>query len=169
MLQRRQDGSTNFTQDWDTYRHGFGDVTNEFWLGNDNLFLLTNQRHYQLRVDLWDFYGSRVYAEYLHFKIDGERDRYKLHVNNHTGTAADSLHKHNGVSFSTPDRDNDQYAGYHCADQWAAGWWFTNCWFAILNGEYHNTTEVEFRGISWNDWKAEQLQKVEMKMRPSGY
>lgn len=69
--------------------------------------------------------------------------------------------------FSTPDRDQDTYSEYHCAKEWAAGWWFANCWFVILNGQYYNHTQVEYRGISWNEWKNEQLMKVEMKIRPS--
>lgn len=72
VIQRRKDGSVDFRQLWDKYRSGFGDVSGEHWLGNDNIFLLTNQGRYQLRVDLWDFSGNRVYAIYSSFKIDGE-------------------------------------------------------------------------------------------------
>lgn len=144
-------------------------VAGEHWIGNDNLFLLTNQLHYALRIDLFDFYDSRVYAEYKYFKIDGERDRYTLHVGNHTGTAPDGLSNHNNVRFSTPDQDHDEWLDYHCAKEWTAGWWFNNCWFVILNGPYYNTTDVKYRGISWNDWKSEQLKHVEMKIRPAGF
>ena len=166
---RRRNGEVSFDHKWSKYRNGFGDVTEEFWLGNANLFMLTNQMHYQLRVDMWDFQGSRVYAEYRHFKVEGERDRYRLRVSNHSGTAPDGLASHNGMQFSTPDMDNDAYSEYHCAKEWGAGWWFSNCWFVILTGQYYNTTEVEYKGIAWNDWKNEQLKGVEMKMRPSGY
>lgn len=169
LIQRRQDASVNFNRKWHEYRVGFGDVNGEFWLGNDNLFLLTNQFHYKLRVDLWDFYGSRVYAEYRHFHVDGQRDKYKLHLANHSGTAPDGLGEHDGILFSTPDHDNDQWEEYHCAKEWSSGWWFSNCWFVILNGLWHNTTEVKYRGISWNEWKPEQLKKVEMKIRPNGF
>lgn len=167
IIQRRQDGSVSFNRKWDEYRKGFGDVTEEFWLGLDNIFLLTNQGHYQLRIDIWDFYGSRVFAQYYNFYIDGARDFYRLHLSNHTGTAPDGLGNHNNVYFSTPDRDHDAWPDYHCAQEWGAGWWFNNCWFVILNGPYYNTTRVKYRGISWNEWKAEQLQRVEMKIRPT--
>lgn len=43
VLQRRQDGSTNFKRDWAAYKDGFGNVAGEHWLGNDNMFLLSNQ------------------------------------------------------------------------------------------------------------------------------
>lgn len=38
-----------------------------------------------MRIDLWDFYNSRVFAEYKTFKIDGERDGYKLTATNYSG------------------------------------------------------------------------------------
>ena len=84
---------------WSEYRHGFGDLFGEFWLGNDNIFLLTNQASYKLRVDLWDFNSTRRYAQYMYFTIGGERDRYRLSVLNHTGDVRDGLSMHNGQYF----------------------------------------------------------------------
>ena len=166
VLMRRTDGSLNFHRGWEAYRKGFGEVTKELWFGNDNIFLMSNQGFYELRVDLYDFYGSRVYAQYKTFKTDGERDNYRLHLGNYTGTAPDGFSSHDGVEFSTPDRDHDYWPDYHCAREWTAGWWFNNCWFVFLNGPYYNNTDVKYRGISWNDWKQEQLRHVEMKIRP---
>nr|KAG5703448.1 hypothetical protein BaRGS_022497 [Batillaria attramentaria] len=166
LFQRRQDGSVSFRHNWDEYRDGFGNVAGEHWLGNDNIFLLSNQDHYQLRVDLWDFTGNRVHAVYSTFRVAGERDKYQLTLTGYTGSAQDSLYRHNHMFFSTPDRDNDGRREAHCAAEWEAGWWFNNCWFALLNGAYHNRSDVQYRGIAWNHWKREQLRKTEMKIRP---
>ncbi|GFR93896.1 fibrinogen-like protein 1 [Elysia marginata] len=166
VLQRRKDGKERFNRGWEAYRSGFGDVSREHWLGNDNIFLLTNQGRYQLRIDLWDFSGNRVYALYSNFKVDGERDQYRLHISGYSGSAQDSMHKHNQKKFSTPDRDNDSRKEASCAQEWEAGWWFDNCWFALLNGPYHNRSDVTWRGLAWNYWKREQLRASEMKIRP---
>ncbi|XP_060560501.1 fibrinogen-like protein 1, partial [Ruditapes philippinarum] len=167
LILKRYNGLLDFKQLWDDYKHGFGNVADEYYLGNDNIFLISNQRYYELRIDLWDFTGNRVYALYKTFRIDGERDNYRLHIHAYEGSAQDSLKSHNHVMFSTPDRDNDEYQGYNCAREWMAGWWFNNCWFSFLTGPYYNISKVRYRGISWNDWKHEQLARVEMKIRPS--
>ena len=40
-MQRRFDGSVNFSRTWDEYRDGFGTLDGEFWLGNKYLHELT--------------------------------------------------------------------------------------------------------------------------------
>lgn len=56
VFQRRIDGSVNFFQDWDNYKSGFGQLQNEFWLGNENIFTMSLQGLYargnELRIDL---------------------------------------------------------------------------------------------------------------------
>ncbi len=55
MFQRRQDGSVDFYRTWAEYQSGFGDLQNEFWLGNDILRDLTGSGQWQLRVDMEDW------------------------------------------------------------------------------------------------------------------
>jgi len=54
VFQRRQDGSVDFFRGWDDYKAGFGQLTAEFWLGNDKIHRLTASRPSSLRVELED-------------------------------------------------------------------------------------------------------------------
>ena len=78
VFQRRQDGSVNFNQSWEAYKQGFGNTSGEFWLGNDNLALLTMQKVYKLHIDLQDFDLIKVYAEYDDFLVLPEERLYRL-------------------------------------------------------------------------------------------
>lgn len=167
VIQKRFNGKVDFNWFWKEYREGFGNIASEYWIGLDNMFLLTNQGHYELRIDLWDFEDNKVYASYESFKIDGERDQYRLEVRGFKGSARDSLLHHNNMKFSTVDSDNDKYPNYSCAREWQCGWWFNACYYTILNGKYSNISNPSDRTIAWNEWKPKQLAKTEMKIRPS--
>lgn len=64
VIQRRDDlgePRENFNRDWADYKNGFGDPAKEFWLGNENIYMLTNNEDYMLRVELEDFEGNKRY------------------------------------------------------------------------------------------------------------
>ena len=64
VIQRRDDygeDRENFNRDWDDYKSGFGNPDGEFWLGNENIYMLTNAEDYSLRVELEDFEGNIRY------------------------------------------------------------------------------------------------------------
>jgi hypothetical protein len=72
VIQRRDDyggdNRENFNRDWDDYKSGFGDPDHEFWLGNENIYMLTNAEDYSLRVELEDFEGNKRYDNLNFFK-----------------------------------------------------------------------------------------------------
>ncbi|XP_060579294.1 fibrinogen C domain-containing protein 1-like [Ruditapes philippinarum] len=106
VFQRRLNGETDFYRNWNEYKNGFGDLNDEFWLGNDHLSLLTSDGEHELRIEIEDFEGNSAYAKYSKFKIYPEEDNYKLEVSGYSGTARDALRYHNGMMFSTYDRDH---------------------------------------------------------------
>ncbi|CAB1344167.1 unnamed protein product [Coregonus sp. 'balchen'] len=59
VFQRRMDGTENFYRPWAHYKSGFGNVAGEYWLGLDNIFLLTMRKKSELRVDMEDFEGGK--------------------------------------------------------------------------------------------------------------
>ncbi|XP_076331651.1 techylectin-5B-like isoform X3 [Tachypleus tridentatus] len=170
LIQRRGDFGKpveNFYRSWVEYKNGFGNLTQEFWLGNDVIFSLTNQDSMVLRVDLEDFEGSRRYAEYDEFLVGSERELYKMNYKTYKGDAGNSLAHHNNMMFSTKDKDNDKYNG-SCAQSYKGGWWYNSCHHSNLNGLYYTENKVDATGVSWYQWKSKHgtLKTSEMKIRP---
>ena len=78
VIQRREDGSVSFSGTWDNYKRGFGFAGGEFWLGNDNLHHITNQKSYELRVEIELWNESRIIREFNHFRVGDETSKYQL-------------------------------------------------------------------------------------------
>ena len=91
VFQRRIDGSVDFLLGWDDYKRGFGNLSSEFWLGNDNINRLTSSDPQELRVDMEDFESKKVFAQYSKFYVASEGLGYKLALSGYHGTAGDAL------------------------------------------------------------------------------
>ncbi|XP_013807063.1 fibrinogen alpha chain [Apteryx mantelli] len=190
LIQQRMDGSVNFNRTWQDYKRGFGSVDDkgrgEYWLGNENLHLLT-QNDTVLRVELEDWDGNAVYAEYI-IQVGSESEGYALAVSSYEGTAGDALitgwleegteyTSHAQMRFSTFDRDHDRWEE-SCAEVYGGGWWYNSCQAANLNGiyylgghydpRYNVPYEIE-NGVVWIPFKASDysLKIVRMKIRPT--
>ena len=91
VFQRRVDSSVNFYCGWTEYKFGFGNLSSEFWLGNDNLHCVASAGNMTLRVDPEDFGGNVVFAKYSIFKVAGGSDKYRLLIGGYNGTVGDSI------------------------------------------------------------------------------
>nr|XP_031290847.1 tenascin-X isoform X1 [Camelus dromedarius] len=167
VFQRRMDGKTDFWRDWEDYAHGFGNLSGEFWLGNEALHSLTKAGDYSLRVDLRDG-DEAVFAQYDSFQVDSAAEYYRLHLDGYHGTAGDSMSYHSGSVFSARDRDPNNLL-ISCAVSYRGAWWYRNCHYANLNGLYGST--VDHQGVSWYYWKGFDfsIPFTEMKLRPRSY
>ncbi|XP_036891574.1 tenascin-X-like, partial [Sturnira hondurensis] len=167
VFQRRMDGHTDFWRDWEDYARGFGNITGEFWLGNEALHSLTRAGDYSMRVDLRAG-NEAVFAQYDSFWVDSASEYYRLHLEGYHGTAGDSMSYHSGSVFSARDRDPNNLL-ISCAVSYRGAWWYRNCHYANLNGLYGST--VDHQGVSWYHWKGFEFSVpfTEMKLRPRGY
>lgn len=175
VIQRRDDFGEpreTFNREWSDYKHGFGNPEAEFWLGNENIYMLTNTDDYMLRVELEDFDGNRRYAEYNTFKLHSEQEMYKLEIGGYSGNAGDSLNDpwygSNLSPFSTVNRDNDR-SSLNCASMLKGGWWWRSCGRG-LNGLYlTDPNDLTARqGIVWFRWRGWDytLKKSLLMIRP---
>uniref|UniRef100_A0A3B4YXE6 Angiopoietin-related protein 4-like n=1 Tax=Seriola lalandi dorsalis TaxID=1841481 RepID=A0A3B4YXE6_SERLL len=138
IIQKRQDGSQNFNQLWESYKKGFGSLNGEFWLGLENIHSLSKQGQYVLQVELSDWAGEQHMAHYR-FLLDGEEKLFALHLEQETSSGAEEeimTTAASGRPFSTADRDNDLTADINCAELLTGGWWFSSCGESNLNGRY---------------------------------
>ncbi|PIK59948.1 putative ryncolin-1-like [Apostichopus japonicus] len=115
VIQRRSSASVDFYLGWLDYKDGFGHKNQDHWLGINNIHSMTNQKTYQLRIDLRDSASSAYdavystdsasssnyavyskdsalpsyYAVYSTFSINNETDKYRLSVGSYSGNAGE--------------------------------------------------------------------------------
>ncbi|XP_033627218.1 angiopoietin-related protein 1-like [Asterias rubens] len=158
VIQRRQDGSVDFYRNWTDYQVGFGDKSGEFWLGNENLRTLTESAGpWKLKIEMVRWDGEESFAEYGQFKIGG--DNYQLEIGSYkaSSTAEDSLEWHNGMMFTTKDKNNDKSSG-NCAVRCEGAWWYKYCYDSNLNGKYYPYESGIGDGIHWfGQWACGQV------------
>ncbi|XP_051985247.1 tenascin-N-like [Xyrauchen texanus] len=167
VFQRRNTGKLDFTRRWREYMKGFGELTDEFWLGLEKIHELTNTpTQYELRFDL-GLGSERVYAVYDNFKLASAKQKFKLTIGNYKGNAGDAMTYHQGGLFSTVDSDNDITLG-NCAFTHQGAWWYMNCHLANLNGKFGDNRHS--MGVNWEPWKGhlQSLDFAEIKIRPVG-
>ncbi|XP_054898869.1 microfibril-associated glycoprotein 4-like [Poeciliopsis prolifica] len=168
VIQRRHDGTVNFFMKWDHYKSGFGNAAGEYWLGLEVMHLLTQDRNYELRVDMEDFDGQKVFAHYSAFSVGPESEGYKLNLGNFIkGSAGDSLSYHNGKKFTTTDKDQDENSS-NCARLTYGGFWYGSCFTANPNGIYTWGPSPHAAGVQWRTFKGldNSLKTMIMKIRP---
>nr|XP_046227146.1 microfibril-associated glycoprotein 4-like [Scatophagus argus] len=169
VFQRRMDGTESFFRPWSHYKTGFGNVAGEYWLGLENIFLLTVRKKNELRVDMEDWEGNQAFAKYSSFSVDTENAGYQLHLGSFSdGGAGDSLTNQNNMKFTTFDKDQDQW-DKNCAQHFLGGFWYNACHMSNPNGMYapHGAIGFENVHVIWHAWKGwnYSLKTVAMKIR----
>ena len=165
MFQRRKHAQLDFNRNWTDYKEGFGDPQYEHWLGLKKINCLTfSVCAAELRIDMTDYKGIHKYAIYSSIAVHNATNKYRLDLGAYSGTASDGMRAcvsniHDGMPFSTPDRDNDNSSG-RCAPYHNAGWWYNDCYCSVLNRPYYSNSYM----LHWNTF-SDALKCSEMKLR----
>ncbi|XP_044184510.1 fibrinogen-like protein 1 [Acropora millepora] len=161
VIQRRQSPYlVSFNRGWVEYQGGFGNVSSDFWLGNENIHLLSHPTPVKIRFELEASGGQQGFAEYENFTISGNSDNYRINLSGYSGNLGNSFFSsyiwwtENNMQFSTPDKDNDANPVGRCTDN--SGWWYNYCGLINLNNPSHP---------HWNNWYQSSVIRSEMKIR----
>ncbi|XP_041360537.1 fibrinogen-like protein A isoform X2 [Gigantopelta aegis] len=162
---RRVQGGVDFNRTWEEYKNGFGDLSGDFWWGNEFLHTFTAAKDVEMRVDMSDGKGNHAYALYDSLHVDDEANNYTIHFGQYSGNAGDSLRyykdpmfMHNNKPFGTYDHE-----GYmESAKKYYSGFWFHISTTALPTGRYNAT-------VYWPTWKGmKSLKEITMSIRPKG-
>ncbi|XP_062133359.1 fibrinogen-like protein A isoform X2 [Drosophila sulfurigaster albostrigata] len=156
VIQQRVGGNESFSQDWDTYRKGFGSFDSDFFLGLEKIHHLTSLQQFELFVHFVALNGSTYNAQYDNFKIFDEDNDYQLQLGN--GNMEKGLKNSNENPFSTFDRHLEYLDSLDCAETVKSGWWHNNCLDWNLNSLNGTDEMLHFFDVP--------LKKVMMLIRP---
>lgn len=112
---------TKFNVNWNRYENGFGNVYEEFWVGNKIIHDLTNSEDQVLQIDLESFNNETISLKYNLFKVSNAKDNYRLIIGEPEDDSIISkqLLNHNNSIFVTIDKSqNDKQ---NCAKKLEAG------------------------------------------------
>ena len=167
------------------YRRGFGNVLQQkdFWIGNENLYWLTNKYQCRLKIELTDWYNETRLATYEVFQISSQTDEYRIQLDEYHGNMemfkkVDSKSEKRspkpcllsaplGFSrwhYNAPFSTHDHYATDHTncpQSHGGVGWWYHfghECAHVQLNGQIPTHTDglVPLNtGIVWLGWKSD--------------
>lgn len=106
------------------YEEGFGELESCRYR-IDNISCLTQNREWQMRIDIQNSDKTWTYYHYNSFQVGAANDGYPLTIGGYTLKVTDYFASLNGMKFSTPDVNNNKHSRYHCAKTYAASsWWY---------------------------------------------
>ena len=146
---------TNFDRSWVDYQDGFGEQKEgvEFWLGLENLHLLTTSTCYQAQFTVEIFETAPIVAVYKPFRVGNESTNYKLEL--YIDWGSDGLtdvlaFDNNGMEFTTFDNDNDMKTTDNCAVMTSGGWWYNNCSDGLPTAVFAPNGISEWPYVKWD-------------------
>jgi ficolin len=157
----------SFNHTWSDYEGGFGDLNSEFWYGLRNIHCLTEREEVELQIEVRQDNGTGQVWTYGYFEVDGPETNYTLHIGQAQGPSdgQDSMAIHNGMQFTTTDRDNDlrSSGSSNCASHCeGSGWWYKSCYRSILTGSHSS------RRLHWVNryGRSKYYPFADMRLRP---
>ena len=154
----------SFNHPWADYEGGFGDLNTEFWYGLRNIHCLTEREEVELQIEVRQNDGTGQVWTYGYFEVGGPETNYTLHIGQAQGPrdGRDCMAYHNGMQFTTTDRDNDVWPSNCASSYGGSGWWYKGCYISLLTGRHRH---------NWLHWRKRNNGHIyypfaEMRLRP---
>jgi len=144
-MQQHFGGTAFFNRSWQEFKDGFGNTSDNYWIGNDRLHQLTKDGRYKLRIDLLSNFNRLWYwAEYDRVSVGNELNDYQLFVADYSGNAGDGMtvdnvnnvYNLNGAKFNAYDHHSISDGCMNTNN--VGGFWYTGsgrytCGHALVN------------------------------------
>jgi len=123
---------------WNNYRDGFEDPGIAYWYGLQKMHEKTSSGRWKVAL-VFRCGGDDQCAVFNDFKIDGENEKFKLHVGAEVSRkgfpSGLTLDYNNEMAFTTSDSDNDKLGSRNCAaySTILGGWWHKACAYYCPN------------------------------------
>jgi len=157
---------------WNEYKLGFGRPEDKnYWFGLERIHQLTSYGNWMLKVQVrYDLLnsgkpdpkaGTIGEAQWGSFSVAGESSNYRLTIGKKisgSNFAADPFHshEHNGMAFTTKDRDNDKWTSSNCAESSGrGGWWYNVCHHICLTCSKPGGSIIFMGGSKGAIWPSE--------------
>ncbi|XP_017122896.1 ryncolin-1-like [Drosophila elegans] len=159
VIQCRKTGQLDFITESYLYNIGFGDPSNEYWIGCEKLHKITNSQRHELYIDLEDCTGRQFFARYSNFSIGSLEEKYRLKsLGKYSGNAGDALRDHENQNFEFYNNWKGVYKSF--------SWWTAQSFKCNLNGNYNITkTNLIPEGFWWGELYS--LKYCKMSIRPN--
>ncbi|XP_060551153.1 uncharacterized protein LOC132712741 [Ruditapes philippinarum] len=136
VFQFRFNGSVDFYRNFTKYERGFGSLDGEFWLGLKHIYEMVSRHKTELKLDLTAANGRVMHGTFKNFRLsNGPYYTLRMNIGVSTPDESEGLPNHVGQAFTTYDHDQDAYSK-NCAVLRDGGWWYKNCGYTNLNGNY---------------------------------
>lgn len=175
VLMRRQSKDLSFDIDIKHYVAGFGNFSEDFWLGLQTMAAITSSETYEMRIDMYERANHTVsisHAYYDSFRIESGPE-YTLRLGAFNGSdddLLDNMVQFNGHKFQA----KVEKEGTNCTRSQKGGWWYAkNCFND--DGETPGTVlTTRYPLLEWRENEPTDqypsgertFKKWEMKIRP---
>ena len=139
-----------FQKNWLEYKNGFGNLTQYYWIGLENIRNFATYQTMHLYLEMYNTINDRYNITYGVFSIDTEANSYTLALDSKvSGNLNDdpNIPYHSGCLFSTYDQDQNGCAGYYMG-----GFWFKTCYYFCLTCERSDTGQYYTNGYISYDY-----------------